>query len=211
MTISTYTTLKDAVASWLHRSDLTTQIPDFITLAESRINRKLALLLQETEATLTATINSRVMATPTRFASPLGLWLTTYQPRQELGYMLPTQIPVTDFKGQSFYYTVNGTNLETENPADLAYTYLLRYFINFDIAATDTNLLLTSYPDIYLYGTLLESAPFLQDTTAFQIWQNRFDVAVQEAISESNRTKARAPLRTDLPGSHRHGNILRGY
>jgi hypothetical protein len=211
MAISTYAELQTAVAGWLHRSDLTTQIPDFITLAESRINRKLALLLQETEATLTATPASRAMAVPTRFASPLGLWLTTYEPRQALGYMLPTHLPVTDEASESVYYTVNGSNIETENPADQAYTYLLRYFINFDIAATSTNSLLDAYPDIYLYGTLLESAPYLQDTTAFQIWENRFEVAVREATRESNRTKSRAPLRTDVPGSYGNGNIIRGY
>lgn len=210
MAISTYDELKTAVASWLHRNDLTSQIPDFITLAESRINRKLAILLQETEATLTATVSSRAMAVPTRFASPLGLWLTTYQPRQELGYMLPTQLPVTTDNGQSEYYTVNGTNIETENPADQAYTYTLRYFINFAIATTSTNLLLTNYPDIYLYGALLETAPYLRDNNALPMWQNRFDLAVKEATSESARTKSRAPLRTDL-AIQRGGNILRGY
>ena len=211
MAISNYTQLKDAVASWLHRSDLTTQIPDFITLAESSINRKLALLLQETEANLVATPTSRVIALPTRFASPLGFWCTTDEPREELEYLLPTHLPVTTTQSSSEYYTINGSNLETENPADIAYTYLLRYFANFDIAATDTNLLLTNYPDIYLYGALLESAPYLQDTTAFQIWQNRFEAGVREASRESNRTKARASLRTDLPGSGSSGNILRGY
>lgn len=211
MSITTNTELKAAIASWLHRSDLTTQIPDFITLAESRINRKLALLLQETEATLTATTSSRLMAVPTRFASALGLWLTTYQPRQELEYRLPVQLPVTNTSGASFYYTVSGSNIETENPADQAYTYNLRYLINFDIATTSTNLLLTNYPDIYLYGALLESAPFLRNTNDLKMWQNRFDLACKEALSESNRTKSRASLRTDLPGSTRSGNILRGY
>lgn len=51
MTISTYAELQTSVASWLHRADLTSQIPDFITLAESKLNRKLRLRAQETTAT----------------------------------------------------------------------------------------------------------------------------------------------------------------
>lgn len=211
MSITTYTELKAAVATWSLRTDLTAQIIDFITLAESRINRKLALLLQETESTLTATPSSRLISVPTRFASPLGLWMTTYQPRQQLEYRLPSQLPVTSYNGTSFFYTVSGANIETENPADQAYTYNLRYLINFDIEATSTNLLLTNYPDIYLFGALLESAPYMRDTAALPMWQNRFDLAVKEAMNESNRTKSRASLRTDLPGTQRGGNILRVY
>lgn len=211
MSITNYTELKASVASWLHRTDLTAQIVDFITLAESRINRKLNLLLQETEATLTATPSSRLIAVPTRFDRAIALWLTTWQPRQELEYRLPSQLPVTNFNGFSSFYTVSGSNIETENPADQAYTYNLRYFIDFDIAATSTNLLLTSYPDIYLYGALLESAPYMRNSNDLQMWQNRFDLACKEASVESASHKAKASLRTDLPGTTRGGNILRGY
>jgi hypothetical protein len=39
MAISTYTDLKTSIASWLNRDDLTSVIPDFISLAEAGINR----------------------------------------------------------------------------------------------------------------------------------------------------------------------------
>ena len=39
MALGTFTELKDAIADWLDRSDLTARIPDFIALAEARINR----------------------------------------------------------------------------------------------------------------------------------------------------------------------------
>ena len=38
MAITTYTELKTAIADWLNRADLTDQIPDFISLAESTLN-----------------------------------------------------------------------------------------------------------------------------------------------------------------------------
>lgn len=37
MTIANYSDLKAAVARWMNRTDLDTQVPDFITIAESRI------------------------------------------------------------------------------------------------------------------------------------------------------------------------------
>ncbi len=41
MALSTYTELKSSLADWLNRSDLTSVIPDFISLAEAQIERQL--------------------------------------------------------------------------------------------------------------------------------------------------------------------------
>jgi len=39
--INDYATLQDAIARWLARTDLSQSIPDFIMLAEARINSDL--------------------------------------------------------------------------------------------------------------------------------------------------------------------------
>ena len=54
MAINTYATLQTAVANWLDRSDLTDRIPEFIALAEARMNRnlRLALMLNVDQTTL---------------------------------------------------------------------------------------------------------------------------------------------------------------
>lgn len=208
--LSTYTELKASLADWLHRTDLTTRIPDFIHLAEVRLNRRLKLLQQETEAPLTATISSRVLARPADMGNPLALWLTTYPPRQPMVYRTPQTLPVTEFSGQSQYWTVTSSDIQTENPADLAYTYTLRYVAQFALEDTGTNTLLTAHPDTYLYGALMEAAPFTGDAAMAQLWSQRLEIAVKEAMSNSQRNKI-ATLRTDMPGTQRGGNILRGY
>jgi hypothetical protein len=38
MGITNYSELQTAVAKWLHRTDLTAQLPDFITIAENKLN-----------------------------------------------------------------------------------------------------------------------------------------------------------------------------
>lgn len=212
MSITTYAELVSALdgqTGYLHRGDLSAKIPDFIKVCESRINRKLRILLQEKEATLTATGSSRLMAQPTRFGSAIALWLTTYEPRQELIYVNPESLPVTTTNGSSDYYTVDGTNIATCNPADQAYTYTLRYLESFNLQTTLTNTVLDDYPDIYIYGTLVASVPYTQDTSQLQLWQGLFDLAMKEAISDTNATKSKATLRTEF-GGHR-SNIIRGY
>ena len=211
MSFTNYTELVaelDGATGYLHRTDLTDKIPDFIRICESKLNRKLKLLLQETETTLTATIGSRLMAVPTRFGTPIALWLTTYEPRDELTYLTPDKLPVTTGNGGSDYYTVDGAYIATENPADQAYTYTLRYWTKFDIATTTTNTVLTNYPDVYLYGTLMASIPYTQDNSQFDLWNGLFEQGIREALSETNATKGKALLRTEFGGSR--SNILRG-
>lgn len=212
MSITTYAelvTALDGSSGYLHRTDLTAKIPDFIRLAESRINRKMRLLLQEQESTLTATIGSRTMAVPTRFGTPIALWLTTYLPRTDLIYVNPEALPVSNSNSASSYYTVDGSTIATENPADIAYTYTFRYLTVFDLATTLTNTVLTDYPDIYVYGALVASVPWTRDNSNLELWSGLFDQAIKEAISDTNATKSRANLRTEF-GSARP-NILRGY
>jgi len=210
--ITTYAelvTALDGTSGYLHRTDLTAKIPDFIKLAESKINRKLRLLLGETESTLTATIGSRLMAVPTRFGSPIELWDTTNEPRTKMLFMQPDLLPVTTTNGASEYYTVDGAFIATENPADAAYTYTLRYQTKFNLETTSTNTVLDNYPDIYVYGALLASIPFTRDYKNFDVWSALYNNAIDEAMTDSNVTRRKALLRTEFAGSR--PNILRGY
>ena len=59
-------------------------------------------------------------------------------------------------------------------------------------AGTDTNWLLTNYPDIYLYGSLIESAPYLRDDQRIGLWQSEYDRRADE-LAGSIRTD---PTRT---------------
>lgn len=212
MSITNYSELVAALdggSGYLHRSDLTTKVPNFIDLAESKINRRLKLLLQETETTLTASIGSRLMAVPSLFGTPLKLWCTTYAPRDELTFRDVGTLPVSDSNGASVYYTVDGAYIATENPADIAYSYTLRYWTKFDISTTSTNTVLTNYPDVYIYGALVESVSWTNDFKKLDIWQGKFDRAIAEALRDTTATKSKATLRTEF-GTEKP-SILRGF
>ena len=212
MSIGTYAelvTALDGQGGYLHRGDVTALIPDWIKVAESRINRKLRVLLQETEATLTATIGSRQMAVPVLFGTPIELWLETYPPREKLIYRNPSDLPVTEDNSGSDFYTVDGAFIATENPADIDYEYTLRYWTKFDLATTLTNTVLTNYPDIYIYETLAASVPWTQDDSKLGLWQSLAERGYSEAMADTRKTKGKATLRTEFGGDR--ANILRGY
>ena len=68
MALSTYTELKSAIANWLNRSDLTSEISDdFIVLTEADLNAKLRI--RQMHAQTTITIDAETESVPTGFLS----------------------------------------------------------------------------------------------------------------------------------------------
>ena len=50
-----------------------------------------------------------------------------------------------------------------------------------------TNWLLTSSPDIYLYGALLQAAPYLQDDARIQTWATLYERALNDLRTADDR------------------------
>jgi hypothetical protein len=209
MALTTYTELKAAIATRLHRADLTANIVDYITLAEKRLNRDVRTVAQETESTLTATIGSRSLTLPSLFGTPIALYLTTYLPRIEIPYCLPEHMQALSSNGGPQFWTLDGSVIKTDAPANIAYTYTLRYAAEYDLATTSTNALLTAYPDLYFYGALVEAADELRDNEGMARYQQRYSQALQQCANNENANRSIATLATSLPSSRRP-NILTG-
>src|SRR6185437_6669469 len=111
MAITTYAELLAAAANWLVRGDLTARIPEFITLAETRLNRVLRARLAESEAPLTATAGSRTIPLPAGFAEPLALWILQGTDRIALRFIEPTLLAATSLQGQPASWSVDAANL----------------------------------------------------------------------------------------------------
>ena len=75
MAISTYTELKSAVARWMNRTDLDTQIPDFITIAESRIALSVRSWQMVQRVTLTQTAGEYGVPIPDDWLEWDRIWL----------------------------------------------------------------------------------------------------------------------------------------
>lgn len=215
MTISTYADLKTSIASWINRTDLTSVIPDFITLTEARINRTLLPRSSETEEEIVAVPGSRYIVIPTGMINPVALWLKAYLPRQKLTQMLPAELPVkTNATGYPEYWAIDNSNIALDKIAGEAYTFDFRYTKTFALSdSVTTNYVLTNNPDVYLWGSLVEAAGYLKDAQAAALYESRFQNAMSEAMANENDTRATAPLMTEIGAVGRQGrfSIIRGY
>lgn len=214
MALTTYTELKASLADWLHRSDLTSQIADFVTLAESEINTELRLRLMEADEALTLTSATRTVALPSRYIEPISLELViSGQSNQELTYRQPQQLAINAAAGSTArpeYWTVNGSNIEFPNLSDATYTLKFRMLKGLDLTATSTNAMLSAYPGLYLYGSLLQAAPYMVNDARIQTWKAMYESLKAKISRKEARSKTLARLVTDLPSVRAQSNIITG-
>jgi len=154
MSLDTYTNLKTEIADYLNRSDLTSNIPTFITLAESKINRDLRLREQEqlSYTTLSSTETTPFVALPTGFIEFLFLKVKKDSQSDsdyvELKYLPPSRFHEAYDCTDPEYYTIRD-QLEINVIPSEDYTIRMHYIKKWDIATDSTNWLLTNHPDIY--------------------------------------------------------------
>jgi hypothetical protein len=127
MAITTYTELQTAAGNWLNRTDLTSRLPEFIALAESRFNRILNTPEMETIATLSTTAES--VALPTDFWEARGAYLDT-DPRQvleevTLAFLRDRYSAQTT--GRPQVYAISGANIVLGPAPDTTYSLKLTY------------------------------------------------------------------------------------
>jgi hypothetical protein len=212
MSLTNYTDLQTSVASWLHRADLTAIIPDLVTLGEATINRKLRLLQMENVASLTTSITDRFATLPTGFmeAIDLSLYLDDYP--QTL-----TQVPLSKINGNSLtdqaqprFYAIS-SNIVFDVISDEVYTLSLRYLKKLDLATDTTNYVMTTYPDIYLYATLMAAEPYMKNDKRLGIWAGLLKDGIEAAnrLDGRSRGKSMLTIESGMRTSYR-GNIITG-
>ena len=182
MAIGTYAELKTSVANWLDRTDLTSRIPEFIAVAESEIARKVRSRWNEKR--ITASISTEYFDLPTTFIRMRNFQLNT-DPIQHLNYESPEQIDLlypNSTVGQPKAYSIHGKEFQVKPVPDTTYTAEMTYWYRLTAfsADADTNDLLTNFPDVYLWGSLLAAQTFLIDDPRIGLWDSLFKGAVKE-------------------------------
>lgn len=197
MALTSYNDLKTTIATYLARSDLTAVIPDFISLAEAKLKRRFRdvtslsasvstnwlltnhpdvylygslleaqpYLMDDARIASWAQIFERVVsevrlpnasANLSNYAG-LQLAVSDWLARPDLDVVIPEFIQLTEAKLKRKFRDV--TSLSVSNT---------------------TNWLLTANPDVYLYGALVESQPYLKDDVRIPVWTQIFEKAVVE-------------------------------
>jgi hypothetical protein len=191
MAIAEYNDLVTAAANWSHRTDLTSRIPEFIALAEAKINRHLRTLEMVTK-NASFSITGEYVATPTNFGGVQTFYLNT-SPKQNLEFM-PDDSQTGYFgsgSGKPRFYCIQGSNFRFGPVPDGTYSATLVYYLKVPAltSADKNNWLLTAYPDCYLYGVMAELAAHAKDNEETQKWTQALYMVLEEISANSNRTK----------------------
>lgn len=193
MTIGTYAQLKDTIADFLLRDDLTAAIPSFIRLAEARIDRDLRHWQQEKRSV--AELDTQYSAIPADFLRPIRLQITDL-PTGEVApistaQMLQLRGDRNDRVGRPTNYALTAGSIELYPTPDNTYNASLVYYGRIDALSDSntTNWLLTEAPDAYLYGALVHSAPYLKDDPRITVWGTLYTVAIDTLNTTSEDAK----------------------
>lgn len=190
MALTNYTELQAAVAAWSNRRDLTALIPDFITLAEDRINR--ALRVREMQVEMTPdTIFEGVISVPSGTVGVKTIWLDSDQkrplearPYEDLLARGTTGTPTGWARqGESFYF---------DGAGDVAGVLYHRIAALADDA--ETNWLLTTHPNVYLYGALAELFDYTRNDGERDRWLDKFEATIADLNAGDMRDRYAGPL-----------------
>lgn len=195
MALSTYSELQAAVADWLDRSDLTTQIVDFITLAETDISRWLRVWWNEARSESTPT--SAYVALPDSPGSYLGMrnvqWnYSNYRvPLEQVSPEHLDRLEMLTQEGIPQFYAVHDNQIElrptpaSDNTTKLEVSYYYKPTPLSD--ANTSNEILVNAPDILLYGALMIGAKITLDEMRLPIFTREYERVKREIIMSSKK------------------------
>jgi hypothetical protein len=192
MAITTYAELQTAIASWLNRDDLTSLIPDFITLAETDIARWLRVWWNEKRAE-TIPVSSYVEL-PTDYLGMRNIqWnYSTYRvPLEQVSPEALDRLEMNTQEDVPAFYAVHDGQIELRpspsaaNDVKLEISYYARPTVLSD--SNTSNEILANAPDLLLYGALMIAAKVTLDEMRIPLFQSEYERVKAEVMRSSTR------------------------
>lgn len=189
MAIGTYSELQTACMNWLERPDLEERVPEFIALFEGRARRELRSWLK-TKLSVTNVTGDYTVAATVEAVEGVAY-------NDGIGGTRNHPLDLISFED---YHARMSVNSAVRSPSLAAYierdesanTTVIRFYppcsaaspianlvldvVGYLPALSDsatTNRLLSVAPDLYLFGSLAESAPYLSHDERIQTWESR--------------------------------------
>lgn len=187
--ITSYATLKTSIASYLHRSDLTDMIPEFIADAEARIYNDLRI--RAMEAAFTGTTSSGTIALPSGFLE----WIYLYADgdsnqkleRKDMEWIVTTYPSAT---GTPVYFARDGEYLKFGPTPDADTDLVGRYYKRLDALSDSntTNWFTDNAPELLRFAALAEAAPYLVNDARIAVWEGKY-AAVKQRLKTTERNE----------------------
>jgi hypothetical protein len=201
MAITNYTDLQSTIADYLARTDLTSQIPLFIQLAENRLRRDLRIRPMLKVVTTPTTASDPTIALPSDFLEMRDLHIES-SPIQTLVYQNPSNFyrntkASTADSGAPKFYTVMGSEFQFAPIPDSAYTLKMVYYAapSYLSSSVTSNVFLANSPDLLLYASLGEAEPYLMNDARVATWAQLYDRGLNSlTVSDSAGENPSAPM-----------------
>ena len=192
--ISTYAELQTAVQKWAKRADLDSLIPDFIRLAELRVNRNLRIRKMETRHTSSTVAEQAYYGLPDNYVQMRSFKLNT-SPLTDLEYLTPERMDTVwagSQTGQPKAYTIVGDEIRLAPTPDSAYTMEMLFWRK-PVSLSDSNtsnFMLSANPDALLYGALIELCSYSENDKGVLKWTQLFNESMNAVQTEDDRDRA---------------------
>jgi hypothetical protein len=218
--ITTYSGILGGVLSWLGRDSagetiITDRFDDILALCERRIYygyatedvgnalRSDPLRIVEMETVDSAfSLSSGTVAQPTGFLE----LISAFNNNDDLPIAINAQRTIDGFGNQTLgrvggIIAVSGTNFRVFDAPTTAITAELRYYKKLTTPVGSTvNDILTNYPDVYLWGCLIEASVRTQDEPGALRYLAMYNASVQGLNARTQRITASANPRMRVRG-----------
>ena len=196
MKIESYSGLITALGDWLNRTDLNDRAETFIQMAEKRLSRDDRV---RDLARTPLEVSGGSAELPADF---LSLETLTHTGDETAQIRMGSMMNVRDERrhrrsgGQPRVAAVEGDTLYLGPSADRTYDMELVYWRGFTPLGTGnlSNWLLAEHPDIYLYSSLVESAPYIREDTRIEVWNMYRETALEELRLRNESRQFDGPL-----------------
>lgn len=202
MALATYAELQSSIGDWLNRADLVATIPSFISLAETAHNRQLRT--RQMIKRSTALIGDAFTTLPTDMLEISNAQIngSRVTPLEFVSMTEADKIRQLYPAGTAKYFTIVGDTLElVPNPSSEVTVEIVYYARIPALSVSNTsNWLLLNSPDLYLYGSLIASAPYLRDDDRVMAWTSLYKQALGDLQFSDERARfTSTPLRARGP------------
>lgn len=188
--ITNYSTLKSAIADWLNRQDLTSQIETFIQLAEVDMNNRLRT--RDMVIRAEATSSNEFVQLPSDWLEAINLQIVDGKSPLRFVSMDEADIIVArqEFTNVTFYSIMDDAIELVPAPGDDIDIEMVYYGKIPSLSDEETtNWLLTKAPDAYLYGALAHASPFILDDQRMPMFIQLYSARI-EALNDESKISA---------------------
>lgn len=186
-----YKQITDLALSYADRtdSDITDRMNDFIAIVEARINRAIRVSQMSTRSLVVTADGQEYFGLPERFAGVRDIEVREKGATKGITaqYINPEQMngATTVNAPGNIYYTIIANQIQIAPPQDNKVLEIIYYKLLKAISIdSPDNWLSERYPDCYVFGLIVEIESFVKNAQGAEMWNQRFESALQEISYE---------------------------